>query len=98
MLNGVRHSWHVGFITEIADVDVEGGASLVSLRVMDEKSLEVIVQTDNSIVPVVKGRLLEMIGQKDNGRSLAPRRRVQVLRGWHRGKVFLLRWEGEGEG
>jgi hypothetical protein len=96
MLNGVRHSWHVGFVTEIADIDVESSASLVGLRVVDEKSLEIVVQTDDSIVPVVKGRLLEMIGQKDNGRGLAPRRRVQVLRGWHRGKVSLLRCECEG--
>lgn len=58
MFDGMGHAGHSVLVAKVADIDVEGSASLVRLRVMDEEGLEAIVQADNSVISVVEGRLL----------------------------------------
>ena len=100
MLYRMGHARHTIFVTEVSNIDVEGSASLVGFRVVDQQHLKVVLETDHTIVAVVQRRLLQAVCQDDNG-GLATRRRPERLRGWHcadmtvarpRGRRRVIRW------
>ena len=89
MLDGVRHSWHAIYVAEVSNVDVEGGASLVRLGVMNQQSLEVVLEPNDTIIAVVQGRLLQAVRQENDG-GLAARSQPMRLRGGHCGMTTAL--------
>lgn len=54
MFYGVGHTGHSSLIAEVADIDIQGGTGLVGIRVMDEKSLELIIKTDDAVLAIIK--------------------------------------------
>lgn len=53
MFHSVGHPGHALLIAEVSDMNVEGSASLVSLKVMNKQSLESVLQTDNAVITIV---------------------------------------------
>lgn len=53
MLNSVCHSRHAVFVTEVSDIDIEGRAGLVCLRIMNKKSLKLIVKPNYTVIAIV---------------------------------------------
>ena len=49
MLHGMGHTWHVILVTEAADIDVYSSASFVGVRIVNEKSFELVGQSNNSV-------------------------------------------------
>lgn len=82
MLDGVRHAGHAILIAEVANVDIESGASLVRLRVVNQQRLEVVFEADNTVLAVVERRLLQAVCQQHGG-GLATRGQPRQLRGRH---------------
>lgn len=74
MFDGMSHAGDARLVTEVSNIDVEGGTGLVRLGIMDQKSLELIVETDDSIVAVVKQGLLQTVGEHSH-RGNRPARR-----------------------
>lgn len=61
MLDSVGHAWHVILVAKVAHVDVHGGASLVRVGIVDEQNLQLVLQPDDAVVPVVQRRDLEAV-------------------------------------
>lgn len=62
MFHGMGHTGHIGLIAEVADIAVEGGAGLVRVWVVHQKNLQLVAKPYHTIVPVIEGRSLELIG------------------------------------
>lgn len=67
MFDRMGHARDIGLVTEVSHIDVKGCAGLVGLGVVDQKSLELIVETDDAIVAIIEQGLLEGIGEKRHG-------------------------------
>lgn len=68
MLHGMGHTWHSIFVAEISHIDVQGGAGLVSLSIVDQQGFQVVLQADDAVVTVINRRFLEGIGQEHDRR------------------------------
>jgi hypothetical protein len=76
MLDSMGKARHVLLIAEIANVHVEGSTGLVCVRVMNQQSLELIVELDDSVVSVIEGWLLQAVCQHGGW-----------CKGWARGRL-----------
>jgi hypothetical protein len=54
MLDRMGHTRNIRFITEISYVDVKGSTGLVGLGIVHQKSLELIVESNNSVIAIIK--------------------------------------------
>lgn len=82
MLYSVSHARHTLFVAEVSDIDVEGGAGLVCVGIMDQQCLELVLEADDAIMTIVQRRLLKTVRQDDDG-GLAVRGQARRLRGRH---------------
>lgn len=56
------HTRHVIIIQEIAHLHIDRCAGLVGVWIMDQKRLEIVGQTDDTIGAIIEFWLLEMLG------------------------------------
>lgn len=54
MLYSMRHTRHIPFITEIANIDVHGRTGLVSLRIVNQQRLELVWKTDDAVCSIIQ--------------------------------------------
>ena len=68
MLYRMGHSWHIVGIAEASNIDVDGCAGFICVRIVNKKSLELVRQPDDSVRPVIELGFLEVIGDPLYGR------------------------------
>ena len=67
----MRHARHIVVVAEAADIDVQRGADLVRVRIVDEQHLQLIRESNDSVCAVVERRSLHRVGHERRPRRHA---------------------------
>ena len=78
MFHSMRHATHVFLVTEIAHIDIHSRTGLIRLRIVNQKNLQLIRQSNDPIAPIIQAWRLKAIRKTlDRSMSVLSQRTIQ---------------------